>query len=98
MTAITRRDTVADNETDRSVERQQFNAPARQRRPRPTESASGNLSTGAPRRGSSRSLGAGDRVIIVFGAGHAYWLRHFVETTPGFELVEPNRYLIDSKK
>jgi Family of unknown function (DUF5694) len=40
----------------------------------------------------------GDRVIVVFGAGHAYWLRHFVETTPGFELVEPDRYLVDAKK
>jgi len=40
----------------------------------------------------------GDRVIVVFGAGHAYWLRHFVETTPGFELVEPDRYLLDAKK
>lgn len=35
----------------------------------------------------------GDRIIVVFGAGHAYWLRHFVENTPGFELVEPNDYL-----
>ena len=30
----------------------------------------------------------GDRVVVVYGAGHAYWLRHFVEETPGFELVE----------
>lgn len=35
----------------------------------------------------------GDRVIVVFGAGHAFWLRHLVEHTPGFALVEPNRYL-----
>lgn len=35
----------------------------------------------------------GDRIIVVFGAGHAYWLRHFVENTPGFELIEPNDYL-----
>jgi len=40
----------------------------------------------------------GDRVIVVFGAGHAYWLRHFVETTPGFQLVEPARYLVDAKR
>ena len=40
----------------------------------------------------------GDRVIVMFGAGHAYWLRHFVETTPGFQLVEPDRYLVDAKK
>ena len=35
----------------------------------------------------------GDRVIVAFGAGHAFWLRHFVQNTPGFELVEPNLYL-----
>lgn len=35
----------------------------------------------------------GDRIIVVFGAGHAFWLRHFAENTPGFELVEPNDYL-----
>ena len=35
----------------------------------------------------------GDRVVVIFGAGHAAWLRHFVETTPGFELVEPGDYL-----
>jgi Family of unknown function (DUF5694) len=35
----------------------------------------------------------GDRIVIVYGAGHAYWLRHFVSTTPGFELVEPTAYL-----
>jgi len=32
----------------------------------------------------------GDRVVVMFGAGHAFWLRHFVETTPGFQLVEAN--------
>jgi hypothetical protein len=35
----------------------------------------------------------GDRVLIAFGAGHTFWLRHFVQNTPGFELVEPNVYL-----
>lgn len=35
----------------------------------------------------------GDRIVVIFGAGHNYWLRHFVETTPGFELVEPGDYL-----
>lgn len=35
----------------------------------------------------------GDRIVVVYGAGHAYWLRHFVQTTPGFELVEPTDYL-----
>jgi len=35
----------------------------------------------------------GDRVLIVFGSGHAFWLRHFVQNTPGFELIEPDNYL-----
>jgi hypothetical protein len=35
----------------------------------------------------------GDRIVIVYGAGHLYWLRHFIENTPGFELVEPTPYL-----
>jgi len=37
----------------------------------------------------------GDRVIVLFGSGHAYWLRHFAGNTPGFELVEPVPYLED---
>lgn len=35
----------------------------------------------------------GDRVLVVFGSGHAFWLRHFVQNTPGFHLVEPCDYL-----
>lgn len=35
----------------------------------------------------------GDRIVVFFGAGHAYWLRHFVENTPGFELVDPGPFL-----
>lgn len=35
----------------------------------------------------------GDRIVIVYGAGHAYWLRHFIESTPGFQLVDPAPYL-----
>jgi len=35
----------------------------------------------------------GDRIVVVYGAGHGFWLRHMVETTPGFRLVEPNDYL-----
>lgn len=35
----------------------------------------------------------GDRIVVIYGAGHAYWLRHMVEMTPGFELVEPTDYL-----
>jgi len=35
----------------------------------------------------------GDRVVIFFGAGHAFLLRQCVSETPGFKLVEPNEYL-----
>lgn len=35
----------------------------------------------------------GDRVLVVFGAGHNYWLRYFARATPGFQLAEPNDYL-----
>jgi hypothetical protein len=35
----------------------------------------------------------GDRVLVVFGSGHAFWLRHLAQNTPGFTLVEPNGYL-----
>jgi hypothetical protein len=33
------------------------------------------------------------RLLIVFGSGHAYWLRHFVQNRPGFQLIEPGDYL-----
>lgn len=35
----------------------------------------------------------GDRVLVTFGAGHSYWLRHFVRNTPGFVLAEADDYL-----
>lgn len=35
----------------------------------------------------------GDRIAVVYGAGHLYWLRHFIQSTPGYELVEANDYL-----
>lgn len=35
----------------------------------------------------------GDRIVVVIGAGHLFWMRHFLETMPGFELVEPSPYL-----
>ncbi len=37
----------------------------------------------------------GDRILVVYGSGHNYWLRHFVEMTPGFELADPLDYLRD---
>ena len=35
----------------------------------------------------------GDRIVMVYGAGHAYWLRHFVKETAGLELVELSEYV-----
>jgi hypothetical protein len=35
----------------------------------------------------------GDRILVVYGAGHNYWLRHFARTTPGFVNVDPAAYL-----
>ena len=35
----------------------------------------------------------GDRVVVLYGSGHAFLLRQCVAQTPGFELVEPNDYL-----
>src|SRR5262249_15604522 len=35
----------------------------------------------------------GDRIIVLFGSGHAYWLRQLVQNTPGFVLAEPAKYL-----
>lgn len=35
----------------------------------------------------------GDRIVVLFGSGHAHLLRQCVTETPGFELVEPNDFL-----
>jgi hypothetical protein len=35
----------------------------------------------------------GDRVLVVYGAGHNYWLRHFAKSTPGYVNVDPTPYL-----
>ncbi|MEZ5892423.1 MAG: DUF5694 domain-containing protein [Parvularculaceae bacterium] len=35
----------------------------------------------------------GDRVVIVYGAGHKFWLDHFAKMTPGFVRVDPVPYL-----
>ena len=35
----------------------------------------------------------GDRILVVYGAGHSYWLRHFARTAPGFRNVDPSPYL-----
>lgn len=31
----------------------------------------------------------GDRVLVIYGAGHNYWLRHFAAMTSGYILVDP---------
>lgn len=35
----------------------------------------------------------GDRVLVIVGSGHKYWIDHFAESTPGFELADPIPYL-----
>lgn len=35
----------------------------------------------------------GDRVLVLVGSGHRYWLTHFAATAPGFTNVEPNAFL-----
>jgi Family of unknown function (DUF5694) len=35
----------------------------------------------------------GDRILVVYGGGHGYWLRHFATNVPGYRLVDPVPYL-----
>jgi len=35
----------------------------------------------------------GDRIVVLYGSGHAFLLRQCVAQMPGFKLVEANRYL-----
>lgn len=35
----------------------------------------------------------GDRIVVVYGAGHKFWLDHFANETPGFVSVDPALYL-----
>jgi hypothetical protein len=35
----------------------------------------------------------GDRIVVIYGAGHNYALRDWVKTTPNYRLVEPNAYI-----
>lgn len=35
----------------------------------------------------------GDRVLVVYGGGHGYWLRHFAQVTPGVRNVDVLPYL-----
>ena len=32
----------------------------------------------------------GDRVLVVYGAGHGYWLRHFATSVPGYRSIDPS--------
>jgi Family of unknown function (DUF5694) len=34
-----------------------------------------------------------DRIVVLYGSGHAFLLRRCVQDMPGFKLVEPNDYL-----
>jgi hypothetical protein len=40
-----------------------------------------------------QSAKPGDRVVVIYGSGHAYLLRQCVQETPGFRTVEANDYL-----
>jgi hypothetical protein len=35
----------------------------------------------------------GDRIVVLYGSGHAHLLRQCVEEVPGWKLVEPDDYL-----
>lgn len=35
----------------------------------------------------------GDRILVVYGSGHNYWLRHFAAETPGYRNVDPAPFL-----
>ncbi|MBC2777516.1 DUF5694 domain-containing protein [Parasphingopyxis marina] len=35
----------------------------------------------------------GDRIFVLVGAGHRYWLSHFAENAPGYVAVDPMPYL-----
>mgnify|MGYP001294787598 CR=1 FL=1 len=37
----------------------------------------------------------GDRIVVVYGAGHSHLLRQCVQDLPGWKLVEPNGFLPD---
>jgi hypothetical protein len=35
----------------------------------------------------------GDRIVVVYGAGHKHWLDHLASNTPGIERIDPVDYL-----
>lgn len=36
----------------------------------------------------------GDRLLVIYGSGHNYWLRHFARTMQGYRSVDPVPYLL----
>lgn len=39
----------------------------------------------------------GDRVLVVYGSGHSFWLRHFASLVPGYRNIDPLPFLKASK-
>ena len=39
----------------------------------------------------------GDRVLVIYGSGHNYWLRHFASETPGYRFVDPVPFLAKAR-
>jgi hypothetical protein len=39
----------------------------------------------------------GDRVLVVYGGGHGFWLRHFAGLVPGYRNVDVRPYLLKAK-
>ena len=39
----------------------------------------------------------GDRVLVIYGGGHSYWLRHFASETPGYRFVDPVPFLAKAR-
>ena len=40
----------------------------------------------------------GDRILVVYGGGHGYWLRHFAGAVPGYRNVDVLPYLAKAAK
>ncbi len=40
----------------------------------------------------------GDRILVVYGGGHGFWLRHFASLTPGYRNVDVMPYLEKAAK
>lgn len=39
----------------------------------------------------------GDRVLVVYGGGHGYWLRHFASETPGYRSIDARPFLAKAR-